>query len=100
MNHFRNRYSRKPKMIPLFLGMIEIENAHRFREKPLEELLQARSAVVRSTVDSLSRSPAIFRNARSAPWAKLPNMPAIATISSHAAVSLIGFNCRARSHGL
>jgi hypothetical protein len=45
------------------------------------------ASVVRSTVDSLSRKPAIFRNARSAPWAKLPNKPAIATISSDAAVN-------------
>ena len=45
------------------------------------------ASVVRSTVDSLSRSPAIFRNTRSAPSAKLPSTPAIAEISSAAGVS-------------
>jgi hypothetical protein len=56
--------------------------------------------VVRSTVDSLSRNPAIFCSTRWLPSAKLPGTPANATISSDAGVKRIGFNRNARSQGL
>jgi hypothetical protein len=57
------------------------------------------SSVVRSTVDSLTRIPAIFCNTRSAPSAKLPKIPANAVISSAAGVNKPEPSLKTPSHG-